>query len=65
MLNVERYPFVSSDTALGEAGFRPYLPFILLHKQVSVQASALLDISDNYHSLSMTSFKASSKANAD
>jgi len=27
--------------------------------------TAILDISENYHSLSMTSFKASSKANAD
>ncbi len=29
MANPERYPFVSSDTALGEASFRPYLPFTL------------------------------------
>jgi hypothetical protein len=29
MRNAERYPFVSSDTALGEASFRPYLPFNL------------------------------------
>lgn len=43
MRNAERHPFVSSDTALGEAGFRPYLPFTLIHQQVSVTASALLD----------------------
>ena len=43
MRNAERYPFVSGDTALGEAGFRPYLPFTLLNQQFSVQASALLD----------------------
>ena len=33
----------SDDTTLGEAGFRPYLPFTLLNQQVSVRASALLD----------------------
>jgi hypothetical protein len=43
MPNAERYPFVSGDTALGEASFRPYLPFTLLNQQVSVRASALLD----------------------
>lgn len=43
MPNAERYPFVSSDTVFGEAGFRPYLPFTLLNQQVSVRASALLD----------------------
>lgn len=41
--NTERYPFVCSDTALGEAGFRPCLPFTLLNQQVSIQASGLLD----------------------
>lgn len=43
MRNGERYPFVSSDAALGEASFRPYLPFTLVHKQVSITSSALLD----------------------
>ena len=43
MRNTERHPFVSSDTALGEASFRPYLPFSLVHQQVSVTSSALLD----------------------
>jgi hypothetical protein len=43
MSNAERYPFVSNDTTLGEAGFRPYLPFTLVHQQISVTASGLLD----------------------
>ncbi len=43
MRNAERYPFISSDTALGEANFRPYLPFALLRQQSSVTISALLD----------------------
>lgn len=43
MRNAERYSFAASDTALGEASFRPYLPFALVHQQVSVTSSALLD----------------------
>ncbi|NJL57289.1 hypothetical protein HC928_20710 [bacterium] len=43
MRNAERYPFVSGDTALGEASFRPYLSLTLLNQQFSVRASALLD----------------------
>jgi len=43
MYNPERYPFISSDTALGEASFRPYLPFTLVHQKASVTASSLLD----------------------
>ncbi len=43
MRNAERYPFVSSDTALGEASFRPYLPFTLVHQQDSLPVSGLLD----------------------
>lgn len=43
MRNAEKYPFVSIDAALGEASFRPYLPFTLVHQQVSVTSSALLD----------------------
>lgn len=43
MLSGERYPFVSSDPTLGEASFRPYLPFTLVHQQVSVTTSGLLD----------------------
>ncbi len=43
MRNAERYPFISSDATLGEASFRPYLPFSLVHQQNSIPASALLD----------------------
>lgn len=43
MRNVQRYPFVTSDAALGEAGFRPYLPLTLIYQQGSVTASGLLD----------------------
>ncbi|MGB3291773.1 MAG: aspartyl protease family protein [Phormidesmis sp.] len=43
MRNAERYPFVSGDTALGEASSRPYLPFTLVHQQSSVNTSGLLD----------------------
>lgn len=43
MRSAERYPFISSDTALGEASFRPYLPFTLVDQERSVTASALLD----------------------
>ena len=43
MLNSERYPFVASDPALGEASARPYLPLTLLRQKVSVPALGLLD----------------------
>jgi hypothetical protein len=43
MRNAERYPFVAGDTALGEASFRPYLPFTLVHQQSFVNTSGLLD----------------------
>jgi predicted aspartyl protease len=43
MRNAERYRFISSDTALGEASFRPYLSFNLVYQESSVTASALLD----------------------
>ena len=43
MRNAERYPFIAGDSTLGEASFRPYLPFTLLCQQRSVTASALLD----------------------
>jgi predicted aspartyl protease len=43
MRNAERYPFLAGDPTLGEASFRPYLPFTLFHQQVSLSASALLD----------------------
>jgi hypothetical protein len=41
--NAQRYPFVPSDVALGEASFRPYLPLTLAAQQSSVAASGLLD----------------------
>ncbi len=43
MRNAEQFPFISSDTALGEASFCPYLPFTLFHQQASVTVSGLLD----------------------
>jgi predicted aspartyl protease len=43
MHDAERFPFVSSDSTLGEAGFRPYMPITLSHEQSSVTTSALLD----------------------
>lgn len=43
MRNAEQYPFVASDTALGEASFRPYLPFSLSYQQASVTTFGLLD----------------------
>ena len=43
MPNPERYPFLMGDPTLGEASFRPYLPFTLLNQQVAVPVSALLD----------------------
>jgi len=41
--NTERYPFLAGDPALGEASFRPYLPFALLNGDRSVSTSGLLD----------------------
>jgi hypothetical protein len=43
MLDSERYPYVSTEPALGEAGFRPSLPLTLSHQQSSVTALGLLD----------------------
>jgi hypothetical protein len=43
MRNAQRYPFVSSDAALGEASFRPYLPLTLFYQQDFVTAPGLLD----------------------
>lgn len=42
MPNVEQFPFVNADTALGEAGFRLQMP-ITLSNQCSITTSALLD----------------------
>lgn len=41
--NAQRYPFVPSDVALGEASFRPYLPLTLAYQESSIAASGLLD----------------------
>ncbi|OLP18580.1 hypothetical protein BST81_09825 [Leptolyngbya sp. 'hensonii'] len=43
MRNAQRYSFLEGDPTLGEASFRPYLPFTLLYQQSSITASALLD----------------------
>ncbi len=43
MRNTERYPFLSGDLTLGEASFRPYLTFTLVHQQASIKTSGLLD----------------------
>lgn len=43
MPDAERYPFISGDTALGEASFHPYLPITLVHQQASVAVPGLLD----------------------
>ncbi len=43
MHNAERYPFLSGDPALGEASFRPYLPFSLIYQEKSVGSTGLLD----------------------
>jgi hypothetical protein len=44
MHNAERYPFLSGDPALGEASFRPYLPFSLSSQEKTVASTGLLDI---------------------
>ena len=43
MSNAARYPFLSGDPALGEASFRPYLPFTLVHQETTVTPTGLLD----------------------
>lgn len=43
MLNSERYPFISGDSAFGEASFRPFLPLILRYQGQSIAVSGLLD----------------------
>jgi hypothetical protein len=43
MVNTEQYPFLSSDPALGEASFRPYLPFTLDYQEKIIAATGLLD----------------------
>ena len=42
MPNPQRYPFVSADSALGEASLRPYLPLTLTYQgQIRVTAGLL------------------------
>jgi hypothetical protein len=43
MREAERYSFTASDTASGEAGFRPHLPLTLMRQETSVTTSGLLD----------------------
>jgi hypothetical protein len=43
MINTERYPFLPGDPALGEASFRPYLPFALDYQGKTVTSTGLLD----------------------
>lgn len=43
MLNAERYPFFSADSALGEASSRPYLPFNLGYQENTLATTGLLD----------------------
>ena len=43
MGNAERYPFLSGAPALGEASFRPYLPFTLVYQESTVATTGLLD----------------------
>ena len=52
MRNGEPYLFASSDPTLGEASFRPYLSFNLVHQKVSVTASGLLDTGASVNVLS-------------
>lgn len=43
MRDAERYPYISGNSALGEASFRPCLSFTLSSQQASVSALGLLD----------------------
>ncbi|MBW4616604.1 MAG: hypothetical protein KME21_25705 [Desmonostoc vinosum HA7617-LM4] len=43
MSEINRYSYISTDVALGEASFRPILPLCLYHQQNSVMVSGLLD----------------------
>lgn len=51
MQNAERYPFINTNPALGEAGFRPYLPIALISQPKSVITSALLDTGESINVL--------------
>lgn len=43
MSNSQRYPFISADSALGEASLRPYLPLELNFQSQMTQTFGLLD----------------------
>ncbi|MEO3704498.1 hypothetical protein [Trichormus azollae] len=43
MTNPERYPFITIDPELGEAGFRSHLPLTLTYQKRSLQISGLMD----------------------
>ena len=43
MLDAHQFPYISAESALGEAGFRPYMPIALTHQQLSIATVALLD----------------------
>ncbi len=43
MIQPIRFPFVSTNSALGEAGFRPFLPIALTNKDRVIMAEGLLD----------------------
>ncbi|HEY9909796.1 MAG TPA: aspartyl protease family protein [Thermosynechococcaceae cyanobacterium] len=43
MPSAQQFPYIGSDSALGEAGFRPCMPIVLTYQQFSTTASALLD----------------------
>lgn len=46
MFNTERYPFLSGDPALGEASFRPYLPFTLDYRGTTIADLGNLGITE-------------------
>ncbi len=43
MNSVERFSFTSADSSLGEVGFRPLMPIVLINGENFVLATALLD----------------------
>jgi hypothetical protein len=43
MTNPEIYPFITVNSELGEAGFRPYFPLKITYQKLSLQTYALFD----------------------
>ncbi|MGH7963142.1 MAG: hypothetical protein ACRERD_15145 [Candidatus Binatia bacterium] len=43
MRNADRYPFIATNPALGEAGLQPYLPLSLTYQDHAVTVAGLLD----------------------